>query len=275
MRWTSSLDDGLDFIGVDDSGDVGVGDDVSWKRGVDRVQSSEGGFGPDDESTQVGTWSQLQQAEGSDVGGLDTWDVSEGLDDTVILSVDDQRTSSLGESSASHLTLTCSHLLGLDDLDDVLVGVQSLQSSNGVLGLFDRLQVVGDNQWDFSNLFDSVTSSQNKGGDGGSSNGRSSGVLLFVVVHLDVPSSPDLGWSEHSTTSTHVTEGSLTGSVGTTTSNSWNSGDSSTGTPGFSRVLHTCVGCNSVSLSLVLVHLGEDRVDNIWSDWSLEDGWKW
>ncbi|KAH3676458.1 hypothetical protein WICPIJ_009114 [Wickerhamomyces pijperi] len=93
------------------------------------------------------------------------------------------------------------------------------------------------------------------------------------MVNLDVPFSPGLSWSKHTTTTTHVTESSLTRSVGTTTTNSWNSGNSSTSTPGFSRGLVTSVFSDSVSLSLVLVNSSENRVNNVWSDWSREDSW--
>ncbi|KAH3668253.1 hypothetical protein OGAPHI_002007 [Ogataea philodendri] len=270
---------GLDLSRVDQSSNIGVGDDVGWQGvaglgAVDGVKSSESRLGPDDESTQVSTWSKLQQVEGLDRRSLDTWNVSESLDKTLVLSVDDQWTSSLDKSSVSQLTLTGSDLLGLDDLDNVLVGTNGLQDSNSFLGLGNGLKVGRDNQWDLRNGLDSVTSGQNKRLHSSGSNSRSSGVSLLVEIHLDVPSSPDLGWSEHTSTSAHVTESSLTRSVGSTTTNSWDSGNSSTGTPRLSGSLVTSVLGDSVSLSLVLVDSGEDRVNDIWSDRSLEDGWK-
>lgn len=281
----SRSNDFLDFSRVDQSGDIGVGDDVRWQGvvgldglggvgTVDRVQGFEGTLGPDDESTQVSTRGQLQQAQVLDVGGFDTWDVSQGLDKTVVLGVDDQWTSSLGESSTSQLTLTGSQLLGLDDLDNVLVGTDGLQDGNGVLGLGDGLEVVGDDQRQFLDLFNSVTSGQNQRGDGRGSDGRGSGITLLVMVDLDVPLSPSLGWSEHTTTTTHVTESSLTGTVGTTTTDSWDSGNSSTGTPGFGGGLVTGLLGDGVCLSLVLVDSDKDRVDQVWSDWSREDNWQ-
>ncbi|KAH3673894.1 hypothetical protein OGATHE_001874 [Ogataea polymorpha] len=275
----SRSDNSLDLSRVDQSGDVRVGDNVGWQSVarfglVDRVQSSKGRLGPDDKSSQVGTWSQLQQAQSGDWSGLDTRQVSESLDKTLVLAVDNQWSSSLGESSASQLTLTGSHLLGLDHLDDVLVGTDSLQDSNSFLGLGDRLKVGRHNQWNLRNLLDSVASGQNQRLHSSGSNGRSSGVSLLVEIDLDVPSSPDLGWSEHTTASAHVTESSLAGSVGSATANSWDSGNGSTGTPGLGRGLVTSVLSDGVSLSLVLVDSGEDGVDNIWSDRSLEHGWE-
>lgn len=287
LSWlTSWSNNSLDFRRVDDSGNIRVGQDVGW-QGVarlgggnslgtpDGVQLGESRLGPDDESTNVSTWGQLQQTKGGDVSSLDTWDVSEGLDQTVVLTVDNQWTTSLDVTSASELTLTSSELLGLDDLDNVGVSTNSLQDSNSLLGLGDLLNVRGDNQWDLWNLLNSVTSGQNERSNSRSSNSRGSSVSLLVLVHLNVPFSPGLGWSKHTTTTTHVTESSLTSTVSTGTTDTWNTGNSTTSTPGLSRGLVTSVLSNSVSLTLVLVHGSEDRENNVWSDWSREDCWQW
>lgn len=278
-RLASWSDNGLHLSRVDQSGDVSVGDDVLWKRVsrfglVDRLQSGKGRLGPDDESTEMSTWSELQQVEGSHVAGLDTWDVSESLDKTLVLVVDNQRTSSLNKSSVSHLTLTGTHLLGFDNLDNVAVGSDRLEQRNSLLGLGDGLNVVGNDKWDLWDLFNSVTSGEDKRLNGRSSNGRSGGVTLLIVVHLDVPLSPDLGGGKHTTGTTHVTESSLTGTVSTTTTDTWNTGNGTTGTPRLSRGLVTSLGGDGVSLSLVLVHSGENRVDNIGTDGCAEDSWK-
>jgi hypothetical protein len=69
-----------------------------------------------------------------------------------------------------------------------------------------------------------------------------------------VPLSPGLGRGEHSTTSAHVSESSLSGSLGTTTSNSRNSGNSSSSSPRLGRGLVTSLLRDGVSLSPVLGH---------------------
>ena len=51
---------------------------------------------------------------------------------------------------------------------------------------------------------------------------------LLALVDLDVPLAPDLGGSEHATGTAHVTEGGLTGTVGTATRDTGNTGDSAT-----------------------------------------------
>jgi hypothetical protein len=51
---------------------------------------------------------------------------------------------------------------------------------------------------------------------------------LLALVDLDVPLSPDLGRGKHATGTAHVTEGSLTGTVSTTTRDTGNTGNSTT-----------------------------------------------
>jgi hypothetical protein len=256
---TSRSDNGLNFVGVDDSGnvvgsDLGSGEIVSGLGGVNVVKSLHGTFGPDDESTHVTTGGQLQQVQVLDVAGLDTGDVSESLDQTFIVVVNDQRSSSLPVSPVPHLTLTGSELSGVGNLDDVGVSLDSLQELDGGLGLLQRFGSVGDNKRNFLDLFDSVTSSQNKGRKSRSSQSRGDGVSLLVLVDLDVPLPPGLGRGEHSTTSAHVTESGLTGSTGTTTTDTGDTSDSSTSTPRFGRGLVTSVLGDGVSLSSVLGH---------------------
>lgn len=52
--------------------------------------------------------------------------------------------------------------------------------------------------------------------------------LLLALVDLDVPLAPDLGRGEHAAGTAHVTEGSLTGTVSTTTRDTGDTGDSAT-----------------------------------------------
>lgn len=258
-RLTGRSDDGLDFIRVDDSGnvvgsDLGGGEIVTRLGGVDVVQGVHGTFGPNDESTHVSTGCQLQQVQVLDVAGLDTGDVSESLDQTLVVVVNNQGSSSLPVSPVPHLTLTGSDLSGVGDLDDIGVSLDGLQELDGGLGLVQRFGSVGDDQGNFLDLFDSVTSGEDQGRKGRSSQSRGDGVSSLVLVDLDVPLSPSLGRGEHSTASAHVTESGLAGSTGTTTANTGDTGDGSTGTPGFSRGLVTGVFGDGVGLSSVLGH---------------------
>lgn len=93
-------------------------------------------------------------------------------------------------------------------------------------------------------------------------------------VNLSVPSSPNSKWGEHTASSTHVTVGTLTRSVSTRTSNSWNSGNSSTCTPGEGTVLHTSEEVDTSGLSGVLRQVIVNEGDDVLSQRSAENGWE-
>lgn len=59
-----------------------------------------------------------------------------------------------------------------------------------------------------------MTTGKDEGYDGGGSDGRGDGVTLLFDIDTTVPSSPGLEGCEHATFTTHVTEGTLTTSVG-------------------------------------------------------------
>jgi hypothetical protein len=280
---TSGSEDLLDLRGVDETGDIRVGKNVSREseaglgRGSrlstpDAVEERDSRLSPDDESTKVGTRSELEERERSDVGGLNTGDVSESLDKTLVLTVDDQRTLALSVAATSELTLTGTELLGSNDLGDITVSTNSLQDSNSLLGLLNRLDIVRDNEGNLGDGLDTVTSGKDKRSNRSGSNGRSSSVSLLVVVNLDVPLSPGLGRSEHTTATAHVTESSLTSTVSTRTTNTGDTGNSTTGTPRDSGGLLTSVGSDGVSLTLVLGNTSPDRVNNVGTDGGLENG---
>ena len=303
-------DNGLDFRRVDEAGQVGVGNGASGQeevllegRGggggaVDLVQGVEGGGGPDDEAAEVTTGGELEEVEGVDGGGLNTGDVAEGTDKLLAVGlgvVDDQRTAALAEAAVTQLTLTGAHLAGLLDLDELVTGTKGLQEGNSGLGLGQGSTLEGlgvNNEGDLGDLGDAVATGEEEGGDGRSSQSRSGSETLLVQVDLLVPLAPDLGGSEHATRAALVTEGSLTGTVSTTTRDTGNTSDSTaytghssaivfgvrsfvprrvflqlrqnpshlelsrTGTPGLSRGLLASLLAHSVGLSLVLGHAG-------------------
>ena len=86
-------DDGLDFVGVDESGQVGVLEEGSLEdvslladsgggQGAENVvESLEGGFGPDDESAEVASGGELEEVESVDVADFDSGNVAGGLGD--------------------------------------------------------------------------------------------------------------------------------------------------------------------------------------------------
>jgi len=222
----SSTSDGvLDGIGVDDLGNVGVGQSSSvqvvaalflaWEsvRTEDLIKGSESRFSPDDESTEVTTWGELLKVKSVDVANFNTGDVSNSSDEVdVFVSVDEEWASSESVSLVSELTLTGLDGLRGSDSFDIFVGTESLQQSNGVLSLFDTFDLVFNDQRKVGDTGNSVSSSHNEGSDGGSSKSSSNGVSLLLDVYLSVPSSPGLQGSEHSTLSAGVGEGTLSSS---------------------------------------------------------------
>lgn len=273
---TGGSDDRLDLVRVDETGDVSSRDlggreadkncqfdNMAVSRTnknplearlllVDRVEGGNGRLGPDDESTNVTTRGELEEVEGLNGAGLDTGDVLESPDDTLVLGVHDEGTPPLPVPPVPHLTLTGPDLPRVGNLGDVGVGSDSLEELDSSLGLVGGLDGRREDEGDLLDLLDPVASGEDKRGESRGSEGRSNGVSSLVLVHLDVPLPPGLGRGEHSTTSAHVTESGLARSLGTTTANTGDTGNGTTGTPRLGRGLVTGVLSNGVSLSTVL-----------------------
>lgn len=284
LVFLSASDGGLDGIGVDDLGNIGVGEGGSVQvvaalflagdsvRTEDLVEGSESGFTPDDESAEMTTGGELLKVKSVDVADFNTGDVSDGSDEGDVFVVENEKgTSSETVSLVSELTLTSSDGLGVDNSFDVFVGTESLQQSDGISGLFNTFDLVFDDQRKVGDVGDSVTSSHNEGSHSGSSKSSSNCVSLLLDVDLSVPSSPGLKGSEHSTLSAGVGEGTLSSSGSTRSTDSGYSGNGTTWTPGDGGMLHTGMDEDSVSLSNVLRDLVVDELDDIESDGSSAD----
>lgn len=280
----SSVEGVLDLVRVDDLGDVWVLQEVGAQseaglelRGavsssVDIVQSSDGAFSPDAESAEVTSGSEVSDVESVDVEEVNTGDVSDGSGKSLALVVtDNQRTSSVLESSVSELALASSDLSGESDSVDVLIDLESGEKINGFLGSGDLVDSVIEDERELWDTHNSVTSSENEGSHSGGGDGGSQGVSSLLEVDLSVPSSPSSEWVDHSTATAHVTVGTLARSGGSGTSHSRNSGNGSSGTPGERRGLHTSKVFDSVGLSGVLGDVVVDEGDDIVSEGSTED----
>jgi len=200
----------LDFSRVDDSGNIGVGEERSGCV-VEFVQLSESISGPENESSDVSSGGELKEVEGFNVDEFNSGKISEGVDESAVLRVDNEGSSSGNVSAISDLSVSSSDVSGFLSLDDIIVCVEVLEESDGSGGFVDvgkRCSV--DNQRNFSNSFDSVSSGQNKGGEGRSGKSGSDGVSSLVKRRLSVPSSEGLGGCKHSSSSAHVSESSLT-----------------------------------------------------------------
>lgn len=222
------LDGGLDFVGVDDSADISVAQDGSVEGVVgflntvfavgaeDLVQGLEGRFGPDDQTAEGATWSELLKVESVNVADFNAWDVSDGLEELdVLVGVDEEWATTDSVSSVSDLATTSAEGLGVGNSFDVLVETEVLKEVNDLLSLLEGFNLVIEDEWEFADLFNTVTTGEDQWGLEGGSKGSCDGVTLLGHVDLTVPSSPGLEWSEHATLSAHVTEGTLSGSGGT------------------------------------------------------------
>nr|POE92106.1 hypothetical protein CFP56_29650 [Quercus suber] len=78
-----------------------------------------------------------------------------------------------------------------------------------------------------------------------------------------MPTAPNLGRREHATTATHVSEGSLTSTVGTTTGDTGDTGHSASDTLGLSKGLVFGLLGHGVVLALIVGDMGVDEVDNV------------
>jgi len=238
-----SSDDALDLVGVDDSVDVRVGHERSGKlvsllgrsssvSSVDGVELLESILSPDAESSKMASGGKLQKIQSVDASQFDSGNVSESLGKRALLVEDDQRSSSLDVSSVSHLSLSASNLSGLDNSGDVDQSVDGAEKSSGLGSLVEVIDgLVVDDERDLGDGLDSVSSGHDQSGDGGSGDSRSQSVSLLSNVDLSVPSSPGLSGGEHASSSAHISESSLSSSVGSSSRNSRNTGNGSSSSP--------------------------------------------
>eukprot|EP00960_Hanusia_phi_P055351 762947-Hanusia_phi.AAC.12 len=235
------------------------------------VELLEGRLGPDDEAAEMATRSELEEVQPVDASDLEAGNVPESLLDAVVVGVDKEGTLPLNVSPVPHLTLTTANLPGLLDVVDVIHSLDELEEVESVLGLGVRLDLVGDNKGHLRHIVHAVTTSHEESWHGGSSEGRANSNASLVGVGLGSPLAPGLGGVEHASSSAHVTEGSLTGAVGTSTTDTGDTGHSATSSPGDGGLLHTGLGVHSIGLALILGHVGVNPVNDVLADGGKED----
>jgi hypothetical protein len=175
------------------------------------VEGSEGAFSPDDKASKMASRSELEEIESGNSNGLNSRNITEGTSKVTLFSVDNKRTTSLYISSVSQLSLSGANLLRILDVLDVFVGSELLEQSNGVLSLLEPLEAsISNDERNFGDLLDSVSTSKNERGKSSSSKGGSNCESSLVEVDFSVPFSVNLVGSEHTSSTTHVSEGSLT-----------------------------------------------------------------
>uniref|UniRef100_A0A2N9F0A5 Uncharacterized protein n=1 Tax=Fagus sylvatica TaxID=28930 RepID=A0A2N9F0A5_FAGSY len=133
-------------------------------------------------------------------------------------------------------------------------------------GLLDALGGVTDHERELEYRLDTMTARKHKG-----RNSRGDGVPLEVHVNLTVPAVPDLGRSEHASTTAHVSKGSLTNTMSTTSGNTGDMRHGTSSTLGLSGALVSSFLGHGVGLALVVGDLVVDEVDDVGSDGGLHD----
>jgi len=239
---------------------------------VDLVKSLESIRGPDDETTAVCTRGELEKVETSDLAEIDTRDVTEGTGQAaLVVVVDHKRTTTLDVTTTTPLALASTDATRGDDTFDIIVSTDGLEALDGILGLLDLGdRVVADHDGDLLDVLDAVAASDHEGGDGRSSDGRDDGIATELQVHTTVDATEGGLGRVHVTTTSHVTESSLTATVSATTSNTGDTSDSTASTPRLSRVHQTHTGVDAVSLMVVLVQVAVNDVDDITANGSAE-----
>lgn len=106
-----------------------------------------------------------------------------------------------------------------------------------------------------------MSSRQDNSGNSTSGDSARGSLSPLLQVTLPVPASPHLGGGEHVTSSAHIAEGTLAGSMGTGPAHSWDSADGSSCSPGLGGVLVAHEVFNCVGLAMILADVGVHEVD--------------
>mmetsp|Transcript_2620 Transcript_2620/g.4773 ORF Transcript_2620/g.4773 Transcript_2620/m.4773 type:complete len:274 (+) Transcript_2620:357-1178(+) len=243
-----------------------LGSRVLLEGTEDLIKLVESSLSPDNESAQMSTGGKVEQVKVVDGGTLDTRQVLESTDNSLIVGVDHKGTSAHHEASVSHLSGTSAHLSGVLALLHISISSESLQDSKSILGLGAGVDRVGEHKGELRDGIHSVATGHDKRNNSGSSQSRRHGVSALVDVDLSVPASPDLGGGEHATSTAHVSERTLSGSGGTTTGHTGDTGHSTSSSPRLGRGLHTSLLGDGVGLTRVLGHQVVNVVHDVGTD---------
>merc|ERR1719209_2351492 len=222
---------------------------------VQTVELLEGRLSPDAKPSNVASGGELQQIEVVHLHGVNSRDVPEGLGESLVLIVNNERSKLLDTSSVPQLSLASPHAPGGVHLSHISPGLVLPQEHHGLLGLGKGLYLVSHDKWDFRNALNLVTLGHDKSRNSSGSDGRADGVPLLGGVHLPVPPPPGLGGGEHAASTAHVTVSSLAGSLGTTSLYPRDTSHGTSSSPGLGTGLVANINVNSIGLPLVLGHV--------------------
>lgn len=132
----------------------------------DVVQLFEGRFSPDDESSDVSSGGKLKKVESADVSDFNSGNVSQSFNERDIGSaVDNERSSSASVSSVSKFSSSGSNFNSINDFLNISPGSNISEESGGLFSSFDLLSGISNDQGEFGDVVDSVSSGLDKGED--------------------------------------------------------------------------------------------------------------
>lgn len=283
ISFLGGSDDRLDLIAVDNARHVGISD----FRGREEVvllengcfvecseyfvETSEGTFGPDDEAAEMASRGKLEKVEAGDIDELYTRQIPESANDTLVFVIHNERTTSLPMAAVTQFAFTRAEFARIRHLDDVSVGVDRLEEGNSFFGLGIGLDSVTNDEGDFADLLDSVPAREDERGKGGGCESGYDSKTALVLIHFDVPFAPSLCGGEHASSAAHITEGGLSGTMGTSTANTRNTGNGATSSPGFGAGLVAGLFSDGVRLPLIFSDALMDLLDYIEPNWCSQD----
>ena len=211
------------------------------------------------------TGSELEEIQSRDGANIDTGKVSCGaLDGSVVVTVDNEGSLAEGEATTSHFSFTSSIVFVVTNASEVTSETEVVEALEEG-GSFLAVEVV-NNKGKLGHIIDFVASGHDERTAGSRSESRGNSVSLLVEINLSVPFSEDLERERHATLTAHVTEGTLSRTVSTRTTNSWDSRHGTTSAPRLSGVFVTSNVVDSMTLSSVFGHVGVAELDEIVSD---------
>jgi len=211
----------------------------------------------------VSSRGELKEVEAGDAAELDSGEVAEGLLNTVVGLVDNKGSTTKGVTPVTGLTLSGADLLRVSGLLDISEGTDTGKDVLGGRGLLGGLNGVVNDKRNLGHIIDLVSTCHHEGRDGRGSKSGGNSITPLGSVDLAMPLPPRLGGSEHASTTTHVTEGTLSGPGGTSSSDTGDTGDGASSSPGGSGDLLSGPGRDGVSLTVVLAHVGVHELDNV------------
>jgi len=165
--------------------------ELGWGS-VEGVKALEGCLGPNAEAAEVTTGGELKEVETGNTASVNTRDVSEGLDESVVLVVDEKGSTSLNISAVSGLSNSTANGGRCLDLVNIRVSTNGSQDIDGLLGLDSCLNIIRNNERDFRDGLDLVSTGHDEGWDGGGSKSGGDSEAALAHVDLVVPLAPDL-----------------------------------------------------------------------------------